>query len=171
MGMATLRENKARLIRDICSAKNNGSIKILVGELNTKVYNDPCVLAAFIGAAKRGIKIQVIAGPVIMIDKPPRIDGVKNTIAKLIERMNSAKEKAKIIVAGEPTAKVFRSPYFLAALAGIRSRGVKLKISTGPPVVVFDEKVNKFNTPALYGKRMKREDLEKVFEKKSGNKN
>ncbi len=138
------------IIRQLCAAKT--SVKQLSGELDPRIYNHPCVVAAYESAAKRGVKIEIIAGPVIAVDKAPKSNPVINTLAYLIKRMNLAKRRVTILVAGGANLSVFRSPYFRAAIEGLSERGVKINIKHGPPIVAADEKIKKLHSQILYGR-------------------
>lgn len=122
----TLTEEKSRLIHDLCSAEK--LVQIATGEADPNIYNDPCVIAAFRGAAKRGVKIDVIAGPAIVIDKPPIINSCVRMLSLLIEEMSSVNDDTLVIISEcMITMDPYKSSYFRAASEGIAKRGIKVE--------------------------------------------
>ena len=64
----SLKEAVNQFVKDLELAKPGGTVKIVSGEMDYRFYNHAAVIMAIIRAAERGVKFQIITGPLILVE-------------------------------------------------------------------------------------------------------
>lgn len=78
--LGSAKKYRERLVEDINSAKK--TIKIFAGEATCLAYNEESVLQAFKQALDRGVKIEMIAGPLFSVDEKTKENGILDLAGK-----------------------------------------------------------------------------------------
>ncbi len=122
------------LVKHINMAEKNDVIRIVGGELCCRIYDDSDVLDAFVDAHKKGIKTQIIAGPILsvwmkeessrskakVVHENRMIELVKKRIVELYYRERRAEIHYRIV--GNEKSKVVHIEAFHNPLAPAPNR-------------------------------------------------